>query len=134
MNKDKIFGFNNREIKIEHYTSQNSDKIYLIYPGSNYGFESPVYYYLKQLLINENKEFYCIDLKWAELGEQIDLPFEEALPHLIDEINNSFEYILEKKPKEIVIVAKSIGTLAIEELEMVIYFPHELENKNTHFI
>ncbi|MGL1893520.1 MAG: hypothetical protein OCD02_17920 [Spirochaetaceae bacterium] len=111
---DKIKGFNNRDIEVILNDSNSSECLYVLYPGIGYAYDSPLFYYLTRLLIQNKQNFIFFKLNCDELGKTRNCSYEEFLPHLESEILSSFKYIESKKYKKINIIGKSIGTLAIE--------------------
>jgi hypothetical protein len=109
-----IIGYKGTEIKTKD-TIKNTDKIAIIYPGYGYGLEAPIFFYLKELLVqngfdiiglnyryNESKEF----IKAAE--DEKDKWFEYDCKAIGLEVFKAIEQY-----KEVVLIGKSLGTSVI---------------------
>lgn len=114
MKVTNILGFKNREIRVDSEMHFDSDEIFILYPGFNYGVNSPKFYYLLKLLTERKKNFIFFNLNWNQLNSISELPFSEAQQIMIEEIKQTFNFIQQFKNKKITIIAKSLGTLAIE--------------------
>jgi len=113
--EETIKGCNHRDVKVYIDDTNQSDCLVIIYPGFNYGFNHPLFYYLRNLLQECSKDYIFFDYNWGNMEGISRLTRDEILALLSAEIRTSFLHPLLEKYKSYVVVAKSIGTIAIEQ-------------------
>lgn len=110
---DKIEGYNRRKIDLYIDKTNRSENLYLLYPGYNYGYNHPFYYYLTQLLSENNQDFIFFDFNWCKLNES-EPDIENPKKVIDDEIKSSLNYKLIEDYKNYIVIGKSLGTTSIE--------------------
>ncbi|MBN2617591.1 MAG: hypothetical protein JXR64_04690 [Spirochaetales bacterium] len=115
MKEECIYGFKNRKIKVYIERNFDNENVYIFYPGLNYGYNSPLFYYLVKKLIEKQQNFIFFDMDWKHLGDNAEMTFEEIYPHLINEISISFDFANSNfKNCKFTMIGKSLGSIALE--------------------
>ena len=113
--KNYINGFKNRRIEVLHFGSNNSDDVFIHFPGNGYGPNHPFFYYLIQFLDSIKIDQIFFNYKWSEQEEIFKLSQDDGLSILKSEIVEAINFIETRLfNKRLHIVGKSLGTIALE--------------------
>lgn len=122
MEIEKVFvdGFKG-EIVSNLFFNRNSENLAIFFPGVGYNNDMPLLYYPTELLGQRNFDILRVDYKYNENEEFHNTSFEEMKEWIRADAIASVENILKKKEyTKIIIVCKSIGTIAgVETLSAI---------------
>lgn len=122
MEIEKIYveGFK-REIVSNLFFNSNGESLAIFFPGVGYNNDMPLLYYPTELMSQRNIDILRVDYKYNEKEEFANTTFEEKKEWIRADAITSVENILKKKEyKKIIIVCKSIGTIAgVETLSAI---------------
>jgi hypothetical protein len=89
----------------------------ILLPGFGYTCEMPLFYYLESLLGNAGHDVLRVDAQFGKLPELRELSFDERVAWISEDVDAVIQAGIAHRPyREVVIVAKSITTVAIANL------------------
>jgi hypothetical protein len=114
MNNETIIinGFMNRNILCHHITDKD-ENIAIFFPGYGYGTEAPFFFYLVNILIENNYNVLTVDTRYNEWKDYFKITNNEQCVHF--EGNLIYEYLNKKgEYKNYLWIGKSLGTGSIQ--------------------
>ena len=116
MQTEYITGFQNRKILVSDDCEFDNENLFVQFPGYAYNLSHPFFYYLNQFLYDTQLNQISFHFNWSEEKTLFRQPKEQVFKTLEDEIASAFEYIERKSYQNLFIVAKSLGTAALEQV------------------
>jgi predicted alpha/beta-hydrolase family hydrolase len=124
-----------KKIKVEGYKGEvvsnlffnsNSESLAILFPGIGYNNDMPLLYYPTELMSQKNIDILRVDYRYNDNEKFRNTTYEEKKEWIRADAIASVENILKKKEfKKIIIVCKSIGTIAgIEILSAIDRLQH----------
>lgn len=111
-----IVGYNNEEVP-NLYIDSSSNQLAVLLPGLAYSNDSPILYYTANYLIEKGISVLKVDYKYFESEKYLASSKEVQKHWLISDVEAAIKTVLSIQDFErVILVGKSIGTLAIGEI------------------
>jgi hypothetical protein len=89
-----IIGFMNRDI-LCHYLTNKNESIAIFFPGYGYSAEAPFFFYLLNILIENNYDVIIINTRYNEWKDYFKIETNKECVH--SEGNTIYEYLIKQK-------------------------------------
>jgi len=115
VDKLELIDYKSKNIKNDYYTHEKKPtSLIIVFPGYGYDSNSPLFFYLKELVYDLGYDFITIDYRYNENQEFLDLPESDKLKWLEYDSNIFYETIKQNTDyKQYFLLGKSLGTTAI---------------------
>lgn len=113
----ELKGYKGRDIEVVQWMKGSQDKLYILYPGRNYGPNHPLFYYLLNLLKIGGANYVFFNFNWGAQASLKALDQDSAKDAISQEVLSSFEYLNGYKKSTLTFMAKSLGTLALSLID-----------------
>lgn len=112
MQKVHVQGYNGVEFE-NLFIEKNGKKLAVLFPGIGYNNDMPLQYYTAKLLEQQGYDILKVNYRYNDKPEFLDATFEEKMKWMHEDVKASLDEILkEKSYEDILLVCKSIGTIA----------------------
>ena len=116
MKRIEFIGYKNRRIFAEYQNKNESDDVFVFFPGMAYGRNHPLHYFLRNFLSENKIDSVFFDFEWSNATAIFKGTEEQAIQRVKEEIVSAIALLKDIPCHRLHLVGKSLGTLGLDTL------------------